>query len=207
MLVWLHPHLTMFYQWSHIWRSFQHMQTWKYIGACVANYISNFHLFLFFRWPLQLSPNTFLIFNAFSLTPSLTFCLPSALPISFNFFLPIALATIKAYSLALPTFLGVACELWKDLILLLWDPISSSTTTSSSSTSPSSKLTSRHPSLKLPHSVQCPFRMSPHGHIMFLLLDLNKCFDVCFFAVISPIPPFNPIMNMPKKIKTRKQWN
>jgi hypothetical protein len=128
-------------------------------------------------------------------------------------FYPLPCPTIKAYSLALPTFLGVACELWKDLILLLWDPISSSTTTSwswsssTSSSSPSSKLTSRHPSLKLPHSVQCPFRMSPHGHIMFLLLDLNKCFDVCFLAIILPIPPFNPIMNMPKKIKTRKQWN
>jgi hypothetical protein len=93
------------------------------MGACSANYISNFHLFFFFRQPLQLSPNTFLIFNAFSLsfslTPSLTFYLPLALPISFNFFLPIALPTIKAYSLALPTFLGVAYELWKGLLLLL----------------------------------------------------------------------------------------
>jgi hypothetical protein len=43
--------------------------------------------------------------------------------------------------------------------------------------------------------------MSPHGHIMLLLLDLNKCFDVCLLAILLPIPPFSPIMNMPKKSK------
>jgi hypothetical protein len=94
--------------------------TWKYMGACGGT-ISL--LLFFFRWLLQLSSTTFFFPNAFSLSfslvISLTFYLPLALPIFFNFSLPFDLATTKAFSLALPTFLGAACELQRDLLLLV----------------------------------------------------------------------------------------
>jgi hypothetical protein len=91
------------------------------MGACGVNYIFIVHLFFFFGWPLQLSLTTFLFLNAlsFSLATSLTFYLSIALPIFFIFYLPFVLATTKAFSFALPTFLGATCELQKGLFLLL----------------------------------------------------------------------------------------
>jgi len=59
-------------EWSHtctfISTQMHDINTWMHLGA---NYTFIIHLFFFFRWPLQLSPTTFLLFNVFSLSFSL----------------------------------------------------------------------------------------------------------------------------------------
>lgn len=156
----------------------------KYMDACGGKLHFYNSFVLFFGWPLQLSPTTFLLFNVFSLSFSLVTSLIFNWLFHHFFFIIIIIFFI------LLTFFIIFIY-FKFFIFFTF-----------------LKLTFGHPPLnccitfkkhvKLSNGL---FIVSTYGHITFSFFDFNKGLVVCLLAIPFSIPFHSLKMNILKKSK------